>query len=97
MNRMFKCLLTAVLLLCVATAIFTGCSVSKPTVDLNDYVKVVCAGYDGYGSLTALVDFKQIVEDYGEYVEFNGEPYFKDKTPEAAVLFAFEYYLTLLW
>lgn len=92
MNRILKGMLAVALVLIVMTAIFTGCSAGKPTVNLNDYVKVICDGYDGYGSLTARVDFKQIVEDYGEYIEFNGEPYFKDKTPEAAVLFTFEYY-----
>ncbi len=84
------------LLVCIAVFLLTmgsltGCFLSKPTVNLNDYIEVTAQGYDGYGSIRARVDFDQIVEDYADHLakKINSEA-FGDKTAEMAALYVFE-------
>lgn len=50
---------------------------SKPTINLNDYIKVKTDGYDGYGSASISIDWDAIDEEYGSKLKFTGDA--KDK------------------
>lgn len=50
---------------------------SKPTINLNDYIKVKTDGYDGYGSASISIDWDAIDEKYGSKLKFTGDA--KDK------------------
>lgn len=41
-------------------------TVIKPTIRLNDYVKVQYEGFDGYGTATVSIDQVKFAEDYGK-------------------------------
>lgn len=43
---------------------------SRATIDLNDYLEIETDGYDGYGTLTAQIDWETIREKYGDKVKF---------------------------
>lgn len=50
---------------------------SKPTINLNDYIKVKTDGYEGYGSASISIDWDAIDEKYGSKLKFTGDA--KDK------------------
>lgn len=50
---------------------------SKPTINLNDYIKVKTDGYEGYGSASISIDWDAIDEEYGSKLKFTGDA--KDK------------------
>ncbi len=64
---------TLIVLLIVIIAVAAGGS----TIDLNDYLTVEASGYDGYGNVTARVDWDAISEKYGDKISFTGDV--KDK------------------
>lgn len=67
----------AVVLIAAIIAIILVVVNSKPTINLNDYVKVKTNGYDGYGSVEISIDWDAIEDKYGEDLKFTGDA--KDK------------------
>ena len=93
MKKMIKLMTAIALLVSLVCVLMTGCSLGKPTVNLNDYIKVTGDGFDGYGTIHASVDYEQIVEDYADRLTDKLDTqYFGDKTPKLAALFVFEAY-----
>ena len=88
MRKLWAVVILAVVLCC---SLMVGCG--KPTVNLNDYVKITCEGYDGYGSVSARIDYQQIIEDYADNLADNLDTsVFGDQTPSIAAAFVFESY-----
>lgn len=57
-------------------------SLFKPTIHLNNYLKVNFEGYDGYGRASISIDTNKLTEDYGEKL---AKLYGMDYIPEVAV------------
>ena len=43
----------------------------KPTINFNDYLVVETSGYDGYGTISASIDWEKIAQDYNGKIEYD--------------------------
>lgn len=68
MNKKILAICGAVLFLLIVIICILVRSTS--TIDLNKYLIIEAKGYDGYGSVTANIDWKAIEEKYGSKISF---------------------------
>ena len=80
----------ALLAVVMCCGFLVGCS-GKPTVNLNDYVVMDATGYDGYGTVSASLNFSKLIEDNAEYLTDKSldTTYFGDQTAQMAAEFIF--------
>lgn len=57
----------AIVLLLIAIFAITN---SRATINLNDYLEIEANGYDGYGTVTAKIDWEAIRKKYGDKIRF---------------------------
>ena len=56
----------------IIIAIFAIIMNRTPAINLNDYLYFETEGYDGYGSVTANIDWDSIKEKYRDQISYTG-------------------------